>query len=371
MSLNHTQIIEKSIPKKYPKEDVSYISKKDEQNIFKNPQEISNSEKLTMSLIKEDEICILPNDIINIISENDSEKETTKINLVDNCNISAESKDQYDNNYNFEGIKEDNDSFLSPLLDLSSYKKQINEYISKISPFSPFPENIFPPLSPTNDFDNPNSNQKNKTKEERNLKIKKPQNSKNSILKKKTERKSEKSTCKNTNNNNKTKKLKPILHESILKFINNIISKAYNNDIGHYICRKKLLKINCKYFNNNRADFDKQLLKKTLKEIFCHDINERFTIFPKDFNKILINRLLNEEDLKKRKIFENLFNKTFTECIDHIIGKKRIDELNGLEKCFEDEIGEREDKEYLKGLLNNFEKIILSKKSRKKSLRFI
>ena len=354
MSINHEQILEISIPKNDPKEDVSDISKKDEQNTFKNPQERSDSENLLMSAIKEDEICILLKDKINRISENDSEKETTKNNFVDNYDILGGSKDQNDINYNFKGNKEDNDSFLSPLLDLSSNEKQINEYISKISPFSPFPENIFPPLSPTNDFDNPNSNQKNKTKEERNLKIKKPQNSKNSILKKKTERKSEKSTCKNTNNNNKTKKLKPILHESILKFINNIISKAYNNDIGHYICRKKLLKINCKYFNNNRADFDKQLLKKTLKEIFCHDINERFTIFPKDFNKILINRLLNEEDLKKRKIFENLFNKTFTECIDHIIGKKRINELNGLEKCFEDEIVARKDKEYLKGLFNFF-----------------
>ena len=368
MPHNHDQNIEESISENYPKEDVSDISIKNEQNIFKNPKEIFDSENMPMSPIKEDEICMLLNGEISNFSENNSGKEMIlpKTNLETNCDILGLSKDQYDINYNFGGNKEDNDSFLSPLSDLSSYIIQINEYISEINPFSPFPQNI-PPPSPSNDFDNQNSNQKNTKKEERKLNIKKTQVPKDNKLKKKTVRGRGKCTCKNSKNgNNKTKKLKPILCKSIWKFINNVISKTYNNDIGHYINRKQLLTINCEYFNNNRADFNKKLLKKTLKEIFYHDINERFTIYPKDFNKKLINRLLNEEDLKKRKIFENLFNKTFIECIDHIIGKKSINELKGLEKYFEDEIGLKGDEENLKGLLNNFEKIILSKKSRKR-----
>ena len=73
-----------------------------------------------------------------------------------------------------------------------------------------------------------------------------------------------------------------------------------------------------------KADINKKLLKKTLKEIFFLDINKTITYLPEKFNKQLIIKLLNEEDLRRRKIFENLFNKTFLKCIDHIIGKKNF-----------------------------------------------
>ena len=115
-----------------------------------------------------------------------------------------------------------------------------------------------------------------------------------------------------------------------------------------------------------KADVNKKLLKKTLKEIFFYDINKTITYLPEKFNKQLIITLLNEEDLRRRKIFENLFNKTFLECIDQIIGKKRINGLEGLENYFEDEIKTKGDKEYLKVLLNNLEKIISLKKLRKR-----
>jgi hypothetical protein len=103
----------------------------------------------------------------------------------------------------------------------------------------------------------------------------------------------------------------------------------------------------------------------TLGEIFSYDINRRITNYLPDFNKKLINNLLNEEDLKKRKIFEDLFSKTFLECIDQIIGKKRINELQGLERFFENEIKSKVDGEALKELLKNFQEIISSKRPRK------
>ena len=299
------------------------------------------------------------------------------MNLETNYDILGGSKEQYNINFNFGEKIEDNDNFISPLSDLSSYLNQIKEYFFEINTFPLIPKNI--PLSPpSNNFNNQNPNQINKEKEADKLQIKKNPNPKDNILKKKRGRGRGRGkgkgkgkcncNCKDSKNNknHKTGRLKLIFCNSILKFINNVILKAYNYDIGHYINQKQLLKINFNIISNNKADFNKQLLKKTLKEIFYHDISVKFTIYPKDFNKKLISRLLNEEDLKKRKIFHNLFNKTFAECIDQIIGKKRINELKDLEKYFEDEIKSKEDRENLKELLTNFKEIILSKKSRKR-----
>jgi len=167
---------------------------------------------------------------------------------------------------------------------------------------------------------------------------------------------------KNKNNNNDNRKLKKAIIDSSLEFINYKIRKTYNNNIGNGINKKKLFKINSNYVKNFGAEFNKQLLETTLGEIFSCDISGNYTSFLKDFNKKLINNLLNEEDLKKRKIFENLFSKTFLECINHILGKKRINELQGLEQFFENEV---KDREALKKLLNNFEEIISLKRPRK------
>ena len=50
--------------------------------------------------------------------------------------------------------------------------------------------------------------------------------------------------------------------------------------------------------------------------------------------------LLNEKDEEKRKIFQNLFNRTLLECIDHLIGKKTYKELEGLEEIYKNEMME-------------------------------
>ena len=295
---------------------------------------------------------MLSNGKISNISENNSGKDmiVPTMNLETNCDILGGSKDQYNINFNFGEKIEDNDNFISPLSDLSSDLNQINEYFFEINNFPSIPQNIPSSPPPSNIINNPNPNQINNEKEADKFQIKKNPIPKDIELKKKRGRGRGKCNCKDSKNNknHKTRRLKLIFCNSILKFINNVILKAYNYDIGHYINQKKLLKINFNIINNNKADFNKQLLKKTLKEIFYHDISVKFTIYPKDFNKKLINRLLNEEDLKKRKIFDNLFNKTFAECIDQIIGKKKINELKGLEKYFEDEIKSKENRENLK-----------------------
>lgn len=61
--------------------------------------------------------------------------------------------------------------------------------------------------------------------------------------------------------------------------------RAYNYNIGKGINVKKLLKSYNEDINSMKADVNKKLLKKTLKEIFFHDINKTITYLPKEFNK--------------------------------------------------------------------------------------
>ena len=165
------------------------------------------------------------------------------------------------------------------------------------------------------------------------------------------------------------RKIKHLLFDSMLEFDNNIISKTYNNNIGNYINKKKLLKIKYDQTRNNKASFNKELLKKTQKEIFSEDITSRFTCFPADFNKQLIERLLNEEDEEKRKIFNNLFNKTFLECIQQINGTKKIKGLEGLEEFYKKKIIKLKNQKYyseLTKIFNNYETEINNLKPRKR-----
>ena len=65
---------------------------------------------------------------------------------------------------------------------------------------------------------------------------------------------------------------------------------------------KQLLTLNHKQKANIIVDENKQFLQKTLQEIFSDNISKRYTNYPLDHNKNLINRLLEEDDEEKRKI---------------------------------------------------------------------
>ena len=113
---------------------------------------------------------------------------------------------------------------------------------------------------------------------------------------------------------------------------------------------------------------NKQFLQKTLQEIFSDDISRRYTNFPSDHNKNLINRLLEEDDEEKRKYFNTLFKLTFSEVLCHFQGKQIIKELVGLRTYKEALKNYETEKDYYENLkyhLTNFEEIINSKKSRR------
>lgn len=166
---------------------------------------------------------------------------------------------------------------------------------------------------------------------------------------------------------NLRKKSKHIILSEILTFINLKINQIYNGNLGYGICMKKLLSLNHKIISNIKIEYNQSLLHRTLKDIFSTDISRKYTNFPKDHNKLLINNLLNEEDDDKRNYFHNLFNLTFLEALNHFQQKKVIKELVGL-KTYKEVIQKYEaEKDYHENLiyhLTNFEDIINSKKAR-------
>ena len=157
-----------------------------------------------------------------------------------------------------------------------------------------------------------------------------------------------------------------ILVHKLMDFINKKIKEIYNNNIGKGLLRKCLFRMNKTiYFNRN-------LLTKTLLEIFSEDISTRITNYPRDYNKKLIEELLNEKDDDKRYYFQNLFNLHFLDCLEHFTNKRVIEELQGLKTFLEIKNDENElkrlrldDKEYLETIeyhLNHYEEILNKKR---------
>lgn len=170
-------------------------------------------------------------------------------------------------------------------------------------------------------------------------------------------------------NDNLRKKSKHIILSEILTFLNLKLKEIYKNNLGNGILLRQLLNLNHKEKANINIIENQNFIKKTLQEIFSEDISKRYTNFPSNHNKELINRLLNEEDEGKKNYFNKLFNITFSEALHHFQGKIIINELLGL-KTYKESIKKYEnEKDYHENLvfhLTNFEEIINSKKPRKK-----
>ena len=130
---------------------------------------------------------------------------------------------------------------------------------------------------------------------------------------------------------------------------------------------KELKKINQRQILNSKADYNKEFLNKTLKEIFSDNITTKYSTYPLTHNKIVINNLLNEKDEEKRKVFKRLFNLTILDCLNHFNGKNYIQDLEGFIKLDEACTKLNLDEEYmiiLKNFVINYEEKIMNKKER-------
>lgn len=166
---------------------------------------------------------------------------------------------------------------------------------------------------------------------------------------------------------NVLRRIKSTLLNLIRIFINSLIAKTYKGKIKNGILKRELKKIDANQFK--RIDDYKQLLNKTLKDIFSLVISKKYSNFLPEYNKNLINTLLKEKDKEKTEIFTKIFNLTFFQCLNHFSGTIFIDELKEL-KSIDEVCEDFLDEEYarlFRTICLEFVESISRKKSRNKN----
>ena len=150
------------------------------------------------------------------------------------------------------------------------------------------------------------------------------------------------------------KKIRTITLDSLFNFINTLIIIVFNNNIGKGMCRKQLRKINKQNLEHSSVEYDKEFLNKKLSEIFS-SISERYTSLLGNENKKLIEELINLED--KGNYFQELFELSFLDCLEHIRGTKNSELLNDLPKI--DDMLKNESQSLKKYDLENIKKYVM------------
>lgn len=107
------------------------------------------------------------------------------------------------------------------------------------------------------------------------------------------------------------RKCKHILLKFVFIFINEIIKKVYNNNIGNGYFIKQLLTLNKKQKSNTSIKYNQEFLYKSLRDIFSDDISSKYSNYNLKHNKLLIEELISEKNEEKRKYFQNLFSLNF------------------------------------------------------------
>ena len=165
---------------------------------------------------------------------------------------------------------------------------------------------------------------------------------------------------------NLRKKVKHLVLDTAFKFINDKINEIYKGNIGHGIFIKKLLLINQKQKSESSIQYNKDFLQKTLGEIFSEKISSRYTKHNPYHNYFLIKALTSDKN-ENNNYFKKLFNITFIDCLEHFIGIKKVEELEGLDTFENIKTKYEDDADYLKSLkfcIMNYEKIINNKRTR-------
>lgn len=172
---------------------------------------------------------------------------------------------------------------------------------------------------------------------------------------------------------NMTRKCKHIILDNTFKSFNATIKKVYNNNIGDGNNKKQLKKINQGQIVSSKADYNKKFLNKRMKDIFSDNISSKYSRHSLDYNKILIQRLLNEEDEEKRRIFTKIFNLTFLDCLKYFRGDINIQELEGFTKLDEACFPFKDDENYMKkfrDFILKYEEKIMNKQLRNRAKKY-
>ena len=169
-------------------------------------------------------------------------------------------------------------------------------------------------------------------------------------------------------NNNNLKKVRLMILNSIIRFINKKIKKVFNNNIGKGIVEKQFVNISKDELTHSSVEFDKNYLKKNLKEIFSGHISGKYTNYLKNKNEELLHELINLED--NGDYFNSLFELTFLDCIEHINGIKNISLLDDYESVDEIILNESDDADLddvrnYKETIKHYKEYIENKNSRR------
>lgn len=123
---------------------------------------------------------------------------------------------------------------------------------------------------------------------------------------------------------NLTRKVKPKLFESIRNILNLSLSKK-----GY---PKTFLKIIQSLILNTNTEFNRDLLKSKLKDIFSNEVYSKVKNYDKNHNKNLIEEIYKDNILTKTI---SILEKTLLECLEHFRGSKYYVELEGLEEEYQ------------------------------------
>ena len=121
------------------------------------------------------------------------------------------------------------------------------------------------------------------------------------------------------------KKIKSKLFDYLVQFMNKLLEKITINI--------KLSKLSYKYISSLNREKELKLLKKTLKEILSFDITPKYKYKKTDYNKEIINKIINSEN----NIYQNssfnyntlkfILNLTFVDWLDVFTGKNNFEQL--------------------------------------------
>ena len=92
------------------------------------------------------------------------------------------------------------------------------------------------------------------------------------------------------------RKIKTLAIRNYLKFINKKIKNLYSNQIEW-----KLEKIKQENVANAKIDFNRKYFNMTFKEIFSEDVTTKWKNKDRNYNKKVVESLMNEKDEKKEK----------------------------------------------------------------------
>lgn len=180
---------------------------------------------------------------------------------------------------------------------------------------------------------------------------------------------------------NMTRKMKVILKDNLLNFINSTIKETLNLSTIILNGKKydkeniRLLNINQKITIDTTVNGNKKFLALKIKDIFSQDISGSFSSFPSNFNALLIDKIYEMENVDN---ITSILDKTVLEGLKYfrkdedVINNYNYNCLKGLEKGFEGlkkEIMKKNDENYANNLIKlikEFEIIYDNKKARTK-----